>query len=395
MARTSVYLDAMLATKNPTCNMQVVFVDIVSYSQRQPHAQVSVIRAFMDSLREALKATAQQYIDDTSKKNLLLMNDLAVLPAGDGAAIGFPFEGFHDIHLSFACHLFRIVDRINRDSHCESFREHNWCNCHDAFLLRCGISEGKMILYKDLNDNYNIAGEAINMASRVMGLAGPGQVFFTQDGYKELEDWVPGVDQKFRKYTDVVIKHNLRINVYQYTAKGQKGLDVSAKADLGLSEVVGHTQDRAMTPEVSSGIKQSPILRKPFGNKKDAGTSTSDTRTPNRVIREMRGRMVTIPAGTFTMGDEQTGRSLVKIPQPFLIDKYPMTQGIYEQVMNTNPSHFKGADRPVENVSWADAIAFCNALSRLSGLEPVYDILGKEVSIDLGKNGYRLPTEAE
>jgi formylglycine-generating enzyme required for sulfatase activity len=109
----------------------------------------------------------------------------------------------------------------------------------------------------------------------------------------------------------------------------------------------------------------------------------------------MQSRMVPVPAGEFLLGDDQTGRVQVKIPQSFLIDKYPLTQGIYERVMNTNPSHFKGNDRPVETVSWRDALAFCNTLTLLFGLDPVYDISGEEVTIDLRKNGYRLPNEAE
>ena len=106
-------------------------------------------------------------------------------------------------------------------------------------------------------------------------------------------------------------------------------------------------------------------------------------------------RMVEIPAGKFTMGDDKTGFVGVTIRNPFLMDKYPVTQALYQKVMGKNPSHFRGEDLPVENIYWFDAIDFCNELSERSHLEPVYEVNGKNVKINYEKNGYRLPTEAE
>lgn len=69
-----------------------------------------------------------------------------------------------------------------------------------------------------------------------------------------------------------------------------------------------------------------------------------------------------IPGGTFLMGspEGEVGRSGSEGPQhqvtlsPFLIGKYEVSQGEWEGVMGTNPSHFKGGSLPVENVSWKD-----------------------------------------
>ena len=52
-------------------------------------------------------------------------------------------------------------------------------------------------------------------------------------------------------------------------------------------------------------------------------------------------------------------------------------------------------DVPVANVTWYDAIAYCNALSKQAGLSSAYTIDGEGVTWDLSSNGYRLPTEAE
>ena len=72
-----------------------------------------------------------------------------------------------------------------------------------------------------------------------------------------------------------------------------------------------------------------------------------------------------------------------------------MTQDEYREVVGSNPSYFSGeGNRPVEQVSWFDAIAFCNRLSEREQLPPYYSIDGDKVRI-AGGGGYRLPTEAE
>ena len=63
--------------------------------------------------------------------------------------------------------------------------------------------------------------------------------------------------------------------------------------------------------------------------------------------------------------------------------------------MGRNPSERKGNNLPVENVTWYDAVAYCNALSQQKGLTPCYTISGNIVTWNLSANGYRLPTEAE
>ena len=97
-----------------------------------------------------------------------------------------------------------------------------------------------------------------------------------------------------------------------------------------------------------------------------------------------------IPAGEFMMGspESEKGRYAdeaqlpVRIPSAFPIGVHEVTQSEYESVMGVNPSHFKGANNPVEQVSWNDAVAFCVKLSSL----PAEVAAGRV---------YRLPTEAE
>ncbi|MCM1054721.1 MAG: SUMF1/EgtB/PvdO family nonheme iron enzyme [Bacteroides sp.] len=79
----------------------------------------------------------------------------------------------------------------------------------------------------------------------------------------------------------------------------------------------------------------------------------------------------------------------------FYISPFELTQKEYFEITDENPSNFKGDDLPVENISWLDAVVFCNSLSEKSGLTPVYSISENGVSWDRSANGYHLPTEAE
>jgi formylglycine-generating enzyme required for sulfatase activity len=105
--------------------------------------------------------------------------------------------------------------------------------------------------------------------------------------------------------------------------------------------------------------------------------------------------MVQLPRGHFTMGDqdEVDAKPHEVVVSSFYVDKYLVTQEQYQRVMGDNPSRWKGAKNPVEQVRWSDAARFCNERSRLEGLQPCYDLETWECKFDT--NGYRLPTEAE
>jgi formylglycine-generating enzyme required for sulfatase activity len=111
---------------------------------------------------------------------------------------------------------------------------------------------------------------------------------------------------------------------------------------------------------------------------------------------------VRVPGGTFTMGSpyEKKGRAGGEIPHTvtvtaFYMGKYEVTQREYEAITGKNPSRAKNPDFPVENVSWLDAVKYCNARSEKEGLDPAYIIGEGSVSWDREAAGYRLPTEAE
>jgi formylglycine-generating enzyme required for sulfatase activity/pimeloyl-ACP methyl ester carboxylesterase len=70
-----------------------------------------------------------------------------------------------------------------------------------------------------------------------------------------------------------------------------------------------------------------------------------------------------------------------------------VTQASFERVMGRNPSQPQGANLPVTNVSWRDALEYCNRRSEQEGLAPCYDLDTRQC--DFRRTGYRLPTEAE
>ena len=105
-------------------------------------------------------------------------------------------------------------------------------------------------------------------------------------------------------------------------------------------------------------------------------------------------RMMQIPGGSFLMGspedelermDRESPQHQVTVPA-FFMGKYPVTQAQWravaalpqiERELKSDPSSFKSANLPVEDISWLDAVEFCHRLSRKTGYE------------------YRLPSEAE
>ncbi|MDL1975500.1 MAG: formylglycine-generating enzyme family protein [Deltaproteobacteria bacterium] len=123
--------------------------------------------------------------------------------------------------------------------------------------------------------------------------------------------------------------------------------------------------------------------------KQDTGGASDQS-----LIEIMESRMVRITGGVFRMGDEKTGRHEVTV-NDFWIDKYPVTQSLYHKVSSENPSHFTGDDKPVENVTWLQAVRFCNKLSGSMGFNPAYTIKQERVERKGDAPGFRLSTEAE
>ena len=95
--------------------------------------------------------------------------------------------------------------------------------------------------------------------------------------------------------------------------------------------------------------------------------------TPSQriVLEKLIANMVKVEGGTFWMGSSQDDRESpchqVTLSS-YYIGKYEVTQEEWVAVMEENPSHFKGSNKPVENVSWKDCQKFIKKLNSLTGL---------------------------
>lgn len=112
------------------------------------------------------------------------------------------------------------------------------------------------------------------------------------------------------------------------------------------------------------------------------------------------------PASEFQSDTNEYPQHMVTLTRPFYIGIHEVTQDEFVKAMRFNPSTKKGNMKlPVETLSWFDAIAFCNVLSVMEGLDSCYivtnlitqdgHIVAANVVWQKDANGYRLPTEAE
>lgn len=107
--------------------------------------------------------------------------------------------------------------------------------------------------------------------------------------------------------------------------------------------------------------------------------------------------MLCIPGGEIALRDDRIKKQWRVELSPFLLGQYPVTTELYLETTKESPSSFDADQKPVVNISWYDAISFCNLLSRKAGLTECYVVShdGENVTCDWQANGYRLPTEAE
>lgn len=102
-------------------------------------------------------------------------------------------------------------------------------------------------------------------------------------------------------------------------------------------------------------------------------------------------KFINVEAGRFAMGAHESDKGAIQAEKPqhpvtltsdFYLGTFEVTQAEYERVMGENPSKFKFGNHPVENVSWQNAVRFCERLSSLEAEKAA-------------GNRYHIPTEAE
>jgi formylglycine-generating enzyme required for sulfatase activity len=195
-----------------------------------------------------------------------------------------------------------------------------------------------------------------------------------------------------------------------------RGLEGEADADgdgkIDLAELTSFTTRQVYrTVENKLGVEQNPE----FVGKSNA-VSIVKVELRKVITSSIGMKLVLVPAGQFMMGvpegepdanDNEKPQHRVRITKPFYLGAHEVTQREYRGMMGANPSicsttgpvpdAFRGQNTdsyPVENISWFDAVSFCNKLSEKDRLTLCYTIDGERVELRAG-SGYRLPTEAE
>ncbi|MCG7409581.1 formylglycine-generating enzyme family protein [Paenibacillus sp. ACRRX] len=107
--------------------------------------------------------------------------------------------------------------------------------------------------------------------------------------------------------------------------------------------------------------------------------------------------MVKIPGGEIELRDDRTKRTWKTELKPFLLAQYPVTVDLYDAITTISPTSIDTNQTPVVNISWHEAVSFCNLLSQQAGLNECYSIRNniEEIICNWDADGYRLPSEAE
>lgn len=194
----------------------------------------------MECLKEVLTKSSEKYNAVKPKsENIDIPKDIIKIMTGDGAAIVFPFIEHYDILLFFAKQLLKEIHNSNEQTGCGAGRciyynkKERYCDIHPIFYIRVGIARNLGVIYKDLNENHNVAGKAINDASRVMDAADRDQILLNKDAYIEIVDNKPELKKEFRKLENVRIKRGSK-DVFQYV--GKQGPDKESYIKKGFPQ---------------------------------------------------------------------------------------------------------------------------------------------------------------
>lgn len=193
--------DAVEVTRRFT---KYVFLDVVGFSRRTAEDQARIVRRLNAVVTESLAA------------HEIPEEDRIVIPTGDGMCIAL--IGRHpayDVHLQLALSILTSLHTLNRETPERARR----------FRVRIGINQNTDVLVHDVNGRLNVAGAGVNDASRVMGRADGNQILVSRAVFDELEP-TEKYARSFRPLI-AVVKHNRRLEVYQYVAQGCPGLNTN------------------------------------------------------------------------------------------------------------------------------------------------------------------------
>ena len=192
------------------------------------------------------------------------------------------------------------------------------------------------------------------------------------------------VDNKMVKGSNGVAQTTLPVGQHSYIVfcDGYDSEEGTVKLKASTPSNLQITLSKEATATQQSTVSQPTVIQQPVAQ-------TPVTNSDNITIPVKDGisiDMVRVEAGTFTMGataemEDPDGNEKpahqVTLTNDYYMGKYEVTQALWQAVMGSNPSYFKGDNLPVEMVSWDDCQKFISELNRITG------------------KTFRLPTEAE
>jgi len=285
---------------------------------------------------------------------------------------------------------------------------------HYWIEYRIGVNLGDVIIETD-----DIYGDGVNVASRLEGIAEPGQVFISGGIYEQIKNkLVCGYeslgDRKVKNITDPVRVYRVLPDAAAFTRTRRRrenilifllGITIAIIAGgvlwYMLQQSRGRLGDQALAPTSSPAPTASPKAAEPVPAVKQAvpGPSAAPTAPPQprpapspspaaaptapQPAAPLEPEMIALQGGSFSMGsnEDASERPIHRVTvKPFAIGKYPVTVREWNACAAAKACGFTATganDAPVTNVSWSDARQYVAWLS------------------DATKKTYRLPSEAE
>jgi hypothetical protein len=182
-------------------SMLHIFIDIVGFTKnRTVEDQVFIV----SKLESIILDTVKSFSIDESK--------VLYAPTGDGVCISILEWSEYDIHMKICLKIFEELEKHN--TRCVETSK--------KISIRAGIDSNFDAVRPDINRKDNVIGSGINRAARIMSLARPDQLMISSSVFDTLKDREVYRDLFVKK--EGVVKHNTKIDTYQYVGK-HPGLD--------------------------------------------------------------------------------------------------------------------------------------------------------------------------
>lgn len=186
------------------CAIDVLFFDTVNFTNLSETEQLKVVQHLQEIVLELPEVRAKREREE-----------LVLIPTGDGMAVVFFGNGEGPLRSAIELSL-----RLR---------------AHAKFEVRMGLHSGPAFRYRDVNGEWNVSGEGINLASRVMDLGEGGHILLSRAAVDRAIGSMPEMASSFRDLGETAAKHGLRLNVFRFHGDGVGNEDVPLKIRRDLS----------------------------------------------------------------------------------------------------------------------------------------------------------------